>query len=154
MGAFSRKRLRERFITFASAVANVILGGRMYLRFKVDQIGPGGCSALQGRMQCTARADAVHCKGGCSALRGRLQCTASEMGNTGTEIVSPILDKRKGRKDTPHMGHSSPLIYLLSREYPCGWSSGLHPESAISVMKEPMDKGQGVHTAPWKRFSA
>ena len=31
---FSRKRLRERFITFASAVANVILGGRMYLRLK------------------------------------------------------------------------------------------------------------------------
>ena len=59
-------------------------------------------------MQCTARADAVHCKGGCSALRGRLQCTASEMGKTGTEIVSPILDKRKGRRDTPHMGHSSP----------------------------------------------
>ena len=59
-------------------------------------------------MQCTARADAVHCGSGCSALRGRLQCTASEMGKTGTEIVSPILDKRKGRRDTPHMGHSSP----------------------------------------------
>ena len=51
-------------------------------------------SALQGRMQCTARADAVHCKGGCSALRERLQCTTSEMGKTGTEIISPILDKR------------------------------------------------------------
>ena len=59
-------------------------------------------------MQCTARADAVHCGDGCSALQGRLQCTASEMGKTGTEIVSPILDKRKGRRDTPHMGHSSP----------------------------------------------
>ena len=104
-------------------------------------------------MQCTARADAVHCKGGCSALRGRLQCTASEMGNTGTEIVSPILDKRKGRRDTPHMGHSSPLIYLLSREYPCGWSTDLHPESVISVMKKPMDMVQSVHTAPWKRLS-
>ena len=56
----------------------------------------------------------MHWKGGCSALRGRLQCTASEMGKTGTEIVSPILDKRKGRRDTPHIGHSSPLIYLLS----------------------------------------
>ena len=56
----------------------------------------------------------MHCKGGCSALRERLQCTASEMDKTGTEIVSPILDKRKGRRDTPHMGHSSPLIYLLS----------------------------------------
>ena len=24
--------------------------------------------------------DAVHCKGGCSAVQGRLQCSASEMG--------------------------------------------------------------------------
>ena len=28
-------------------------------------------------------------------LRGRLQCFASEMGKTGAEIVSPILDERK-----------------------------------------------------------
>ena len=101
--------------TFAGAVYNVCIRGckrypwRTYVfAFKVDQIGPGGCSALQGWMQCTAGAVAVHCGGGCSALRGRLQCTASEMGKTGTEIVSPILDKRKGRRDTPHMGHSSP----------------------------------------------
>ena len=138
MGAFSRKRLRERFITFAGAVYNVCIRGcKRYpwrthvFAFKVDQIGPGGCSVLQGRMQCTA----------------------SEMGNTGTEIVSPILDKRKGRRDTPHMGHSSPLIYLLSRENPCGWSSDLHPESVISVMKKPMDMVQSVHTALWKRLS-
>ena len=117
----------------------------MYLRYRRPN--------RSWRMQCTARADAVYCKGGCSALQGRMQCTASEMGNTGTEIVSPILDKRKGRRDTPHMGHSSPLIYLLSRENPCGWSSGLHPESAISVMKEPMDMVQSVHTALWKRLS-
>ena len=65
-------------------------------------------------MQCTAGSVAVHCGSGCSALRERLQCTASEMGKRDTEIVSPILDKRKGRRDTPHMGHSSPLIYLLS----------------------------------------
>ena len=31
----------------------------------------GGCSALQGRMQCTAEAVAVHCGSGCSALRLR-----------------------------------------------------------------------------------
>ena len=43
-----------------------------------------------------------------------MQCTASEKDKRDTEIVSPILDKRKGRRDTPHMGHSSPLIYLLS----------------------------------------
>ena len=60
-GAFSRKRLRERFITFASAVYNVCIRGcKRYpwwthvFAFKVDQIGPGGCSALRGRLQCTA----------------------------------------------------------------------------------------------------
>ena len=31
----------------------------------------GECSALQGRMQCTAEAVAVHCGSGCSALRLR-----------------------------------------------------------------------------------
>ncbi|MDY4745032.1 MAG: hypothetical protein SO414_06945, partial [Bacteroidaceae bacterium] len=46
--AFSRKRLRERFITFASAVYNVCIRGcKRYpwrthvFAFKVDQIGPG-----------------------------------------------------------------------------------------------------------------
>ena len=38
----------------------------------------------------------------CNALRGRLQSFASEMGKTSTEIVSPILDKRKGRADSPY----------------------------------------------------
>ena len=75
-----------------------------------------GCSALRGRMQCTARTDAVHCRGGCSALRGRMQCTAGADAvhcgggcsalrlrwvKTGVEIASPILDKRKGRRDPP-----------------------------------------------------
>ena len=41
--------------------------------------------------------NAGHCEDGCSALQERLQCTASEMGKTGTEMVSCILDKRKGR---------------------------------------------------------
>ena len=75
---FSRKRLRERFITFASAVYNVCIRGcKRYpwrthvFAFKVDQIGPGGCSALQGWLQCTAGTVAVHCGGGCSALRLR-----------------------------------------------------------------------------------
>ena len=36
-----------------------------------------------------------------------MQCTASEKDKRDTEIVSPILDKRKGRRDTPHIGHSS-----------------------------------------------
>ena len=62
---------------------------------------------MRGRMQYTAWRDAVHCVDGCSALRERLQCTASEMGKRGTEIVSPILDKRKGKNDS-HMSHYSP----------------------------------------------
>ena len=65
--------------TFAMADANVY---------------DGGCKRLREKRQCTAGTDAVHCKGGCSALRERLQCTTSEMGKTGTEIISPILDKR------------------------------------------------------------
>ena len=51
----------------------------------------------------------MHCRGGCSALRERLQCTASEMDKTGTEIATPILDKRIGRRDSPHTGHCRPL---------------------------------------------
>ena len=50
-------------------------------------------------MQCTAEADAVHCKDGCSALPERLQCTASEMGKRGTEIASPILDEEMEGND-------------------------------------------------------
>ena len=59
-------------------------------------------------MQVRARTDAVHCKDGCSALQEGLQCTASEMGKTGTEIASPILDRRKGREKGLHMEHCSP----------------------------------------------
>ena len=61
-------------------------------------------------MQCTAEAVAVHCGSGCSALRERLQCTASEMDKTGTEIASPILDKRIGRRDSPHTVSCSPPL--------------------------------------------
>ena len=84
---FPRKRLRWQLQTFETAVANVILGGHTCIAFKVDQIGPGGCSALQGRMQCTA----------------------SEMGKTGTETFSPVLDKGIGRRDSPHTVRCSPL---------------------------------------------
>ena len=35
------------------------------------------------------------CGDGCRYLREKRQCTASEMGKTGTEIVSPILDKKR-----------------------------------------------------------
>ena len=53
-------------------------------------------------MQSFALAVAKLCDGTCKALRGHMQCFASEMGKTGTGIVSPILDKRKGRVDSPY----------------------------------------------------
>ena len=43
-------------------------------------------------MQCFAGAHAKLCVGECKALRGRMQSFASEMGKTGTEIISHILD--------------------------------------------------------------
>ena len=89
----------------ASFPASTCRGGRKYLQGrmqvlagKVASISVGGYSALQGRIQCTARTDAVHCRDGCTALQGRLHCTASETGKRDTEIVSPVLDKRKGKK--------------------------------------------------------
>ena len=108
--------------TFAMADANVYDGGCKRLRWRLQTFTMAGAnvcgkrgSALQGRMQCTARADAVHCGDGCSALRERLQCTASEMGETGTEIASPILDKRTGRRDAPvaPLEISTEPIYLV-----------------------------------------
>ena len=71
--------------------------GRMQVRERTDaSTCEDGCRYVRGGMQCTAWADAVHCKEG-------LQCTASEMGKTGTEIASPILDRRKGREKGLHM---------------------------------------------------
>ena len=66
----------------------------------------GGCKRLRERMQTFA------VKRG-SALQGRMQCTASETGKTDTEIASPILDKRKGRKDAP----ISPRKFLPSPDF-------------------------------------
>ena len=58
--------------------------------------------------QVLARADARTCGDGCTYLRGRLHVLASKMSQTVTEIVSPILDKRKGRKDSLHTGLYGP----------------------------------------------
>ena len=93
--------------------ANVYDGGCKRLRERMQTFAVKRGSALQGRMQCTAGTVAVHCGSGCSALRERLQCTASEMGKTGTEIASPILDKRTGRRDAP----VAPWKYLLCRDF-------------------------------------
>ena len=62
----------------------------------------GDCNALRWQMQCFALAVAMLCVGSCNALRWQMQCFASEIGKTGTEIVSHILDKRKGRKLTKY----------------------------------------------------
>ena len=64
-------------------------------------------------MQSFALAVAKLCVGGCNALRWRMQSFASEIGKTVTEIVSPTLDKRIGRKGTtgevkPQSGFSFP----------------------------------------------
>ena len=48
-----------------------------------------------GLAQSFAWADAMLCVGTCNALRLR-------WAKKGIEIVCPILDKRKGRKDSPH----------------------------------------------------
>ena len=60
---------------------------------------------------------AVHCKGGCTALQERMQCTAEAVavhcvrdGKRDTENVSPIQDKRKGRKDSPLRVHYSLIL--------------------------------------------
>ena len=79
--------------------ANVYDGGCKRLRWRLQTFAGKDANVCGETRQCTARTDAVHCKGGCSALPERLQCTASEMGKTGIEIASPILDKRTGRKD-------------------------------------------------------
>ena len=62
-------------------------------------------------MQSFALAVAKLCVGGCKALRWHMQCFASGMGKTGTEIVSHILDKSKGRKDSPYVALQSPLNF-------------------------------------------
>ena len=97
------------------ADANVYDGGCKRLRERMQTFAVKRGCALQGRMQCTAGTVAVHCGSGCSALRERLQCTASEMGKTGTEIASPILDKRTGRRDAPvaPLEISTEPIYLV-----------------------------------------
>ena len=89
--------------------ANVYDGGCKRLRWRLQTFAGKDANVCGEKRQCTARTDAVHCGDGCSALRERLQCTASEMGKTGTEIASPILDKRTRRRDAP----VAPWKYLL-----------------------------------------
>ena len=79
----------------ASFPASTCKDGCKYLQGRLHVLAWRVALYLRGRMQYTAWRDAVHCVEGCSALRERLQCTASEMGKRGSEIVSPILDKRK-----------------------------------------------------------
>ena len=52
-----------------SFLASTCRGGRKYVQGWLHVCG--GYSALQGRMQCTAGAVALHCRDGCSALRLR-----------------------------------------------------------------------------------
>ena len=95
--------------------ANAYDGGCKRLRWRLQTFAGKDANVCGEKRQCTARTDAVHCGDGCSALRERLQCTASEMGKTGTEIASPILDKRTGRRDAPvaPLEISTEPIYLV-----------------------------------------
>ena len=108
MSVFHRKRLQGRLQTFAGKVAYISVE------------------------------DAVHCVDGCSALQRRLQCTASETGKRGTEIASPILDKRNGWRDTPHAGHCSPQEISAELIFPLS-----HPLSLIYLVSQIHD-GCGV----------
>ena len=58
---------------------------------------------------------AMLCRGGCKRLREQLQCFASERDKTGAEIVSPILDERKGGSIRVTI---VPRIILLSGQEP------------------------------------
>ena len=51
---------------------------------------------LSRKRQCTAFFPSNVCNLCLKRLRERLQCFASERGKNGTEIASPVLDKRKG----------------------------------------------------------
>ena len=89
------------------------------LSFQPATLGSSGVATVifvRQIVQCFALADAMLCVGRCKALRWRMQSFASEMGKTGTEIVSPILDKRKGRRDTPIWVTVATLIYLVNIE--------------------------------------
>ena len=92
--------------TFTMAVANVYDGGCKRLRERMQTFAVKRGSALQGRMQCTARADAVHCGSGCSALRLRWVKLAPK---------SPVLFwiRDKGGETHPIRVSVAPQIYLV-----------------------------------------
>ena len=71
--------------------------------------------ALRWQMQSFALADAMLCVGGCNALRWRMQSFAMADAMLCVRVwlnwhrnVSPILDKRKGEKDSPYGALSPP----------------------------------------------
>ena len=80
-----------------------------------DHLNEG--NAWRWQMQSVAMADAKLCVGSCKALRWQLQSFASEMGKTGTEIGSHILDMRKGRKGSPYGDIVAPRKVLLSQHH-------------------------------------
>ena len=116
---FHKRRLFTIFSpqTFTMADANVYDGGCKRLRERMQTFAGKDANVCGEKMQCTARAVAVHCEGGCSALRERLQCTASETGKTDTEIASPILDKGTGRKDASFGSLQFSMRFLPSPDF-------------------------------------
>ena len=102
--------LRGRTHVLAGTVARTCGDGCTYLRGRLHVLARmvartcgDGCTYLRGQMlnerflpQTFTMTDANVCGGGCKRLQGRLQTFASERGKNDTEIVSPILDERKG----------------------------------------------------------
>ena len=76
---------------------------------------------LRGRLQTFAGMVANVCRNGCKRLQERLQCFASEKGKAGTEIVCPIMYKRKGEERFTIWGTVVLPKNLLNRFYvgPC-----------------------------------
>ena len=87
--------LRRRLHVLAGTDARTCGDGCTYLRGRLHVLAETVALYLRGQMLNEAF-PANGCGDGCTYLRERLQCFASERGKTGAEIVSPILDERKG----------------------------------------------------------
>ena len=90
-----RTYLQGRMHVLAETVARTCGDGCTYLRGRLHVLAETVALYLRGQMLNEAF-PANGCGDGCTYLRERLQCFASERGKTGAEIVSPLLDERKG----------------------------------------------------------
>ena len=90
------RRQRREIVGEGEEILNNGVFSRKYGQGRA-QVRAGMVASTCGK-GCMCVEDTVHCEDGCSALQERLHCTASETGKRDTKIVSPIQDKRKGKK--------------------------------------------------------